>query len=174
MANEESNNNQDQQESILSEESVKDSGENSGNSGDANDSAVQASLNGDSGSDAGEDSNSDSGSGENQSSDSGSGESQNSNSGSNSDGSGNERKTVHPSARKTSIDTSVMAAALVDPLETLPERVFVIPVYGRPFVPGQILPVQIAAKPWQKTIEMVLKTSHWLFSVFLQTRIRLR
>jgi ATP-dependent Lon protease len=176
MANEESNNNQDQQEPILSEESVKDSGKNSGNSGDANDSAVKASLNGDSGSDTGEDSNSDSGSGENQSSDSGSGESQSSDSGSgesqssdsssNSDGSGNERKTVHPSARKTSIDTNVMAAALVDPLETLPERVFVIPVYGRPFVPGQILPVQIAAKPWQKTIEMVLKTSHKTLALF--------
>lgn len=36
-----------------------------------------------------------------------------------------------------------------------PTQLYVIPIFGRPFLPAQILPVQIQADPWRKTIERV-------------------
>lgn len=55
---------------------------------------------------------------------------------------------------------------LVDPLQKLPDEVFIIPITGRPILPGQILPLQITVIPWLKTIENVLKTPHKTLALF--------
>jgi ATP-dependent Lon protease len=47
-----------------------------------------------------------------------------------------------------------------------PGQLYVIPVFGRPFLPSQILPVQIQADPWQKTIERVASSPHKMVALF--------
>lgn len=47
-----------------------------------------------------------------------------------------------------------------------PTQLYVIPVYGRPFLPSQVLPVQIQADPWQATIERVANTPHKMVALF--------
>lgn len=47
-----------------------------------------------------------------------------------------------------------------------PSQLYVIPIFGRPFLPAQVLPVQIQAEPWQKTIERVANTPHKMMALF--------
>ena len=47
-----------------------------------------------------------------------------------------------------------------------PTQLYVIPIFGRPFLPAQILPVQIQADPWRKTIERVANTPHKMVALF--------
>lgn len=55
-------------------------------------------------------------------------------------------------------DNSTISTVLMDPSTIRPSRILVVPVYGRPFMPGLILPVQVSAKQWKKTFDMVLKS----------------
>ncbi len=47
-----------------------------------------------------------------------------------------------------------------------PTQLYVIPIQGRPFLPAQILPVQIQADPWGITIQKVAKTTHKMVALF--------
>ena len=47
-----------------------------------------------------------------------------------------------------------------------PAQLHIIPIQGRPFLPAQILPVQIQANPWGKTIERVARTTHKMVALF--------
>lgn len=47
-----------------------------------------------------------------------------------------------------------------------PTQMYVIPVQGRPFLPAQILPVQIQADPWGQTMERVARTTHKMIALF--------
>ncbi len=47
-----------------------------------------------------------------------------------------------------------------------PAQIHIIPIQGRPFLPAQILPVQIQANPWGKTIERVARTTHKMVALF--------
>ena len=47
-----------------------------------------------------------------------------------------------------------------------PPQLHIIPIQGRPFLPAQILPVQIQANPWGKTIERVARTTHKMVALF--------
>ncbi len=58
---------------------------------------------------------------------------------------------------------------LPDASKLRPERTFVVPVFGRPFLPGLILPVQVASKPWKTTFEKVLSTKHKTLALFCVT-----
>ncbi len=59
-----------------------------------------------------------------------------------------------------------LTGELLNPNDIRPPRVMVIPVFGRPFLPGQLLPVQIAAKPWAQTVKAVLDTPHRMLAMF--------
>ncbi|MGL4756536.1 MAG: endopeptidase La [Aeromonadaceae bacterium] len=56
--------------------------------------------------------------------------------------------------------------ALVLPGQERPSQLYVIPIFGRPYLPAQVLPVQIQADPWQKTIERVANTPHKMVALF--------
>ena len=47
-----------------------------------------------------------------------------------------------------------------------PAQLHIIPIQGRPFLPAQILPVQLQANPWGKTIERVARTPHKMVALF--------
>ena len=47
-----------------------------------------------------------------------------------------------------------------------PPQLHIIPIQGRPFLPAQILPVQIQANLWGKTIERVARTTHKMVALF--------
>ena len=59
------------------------------------------------------------------------------------------------------------STGLILPGQDRPNQLYVIPIFGRPFLPAQILPVQIQADPWQKTIERVANTPHKMVALFL-------
>ncbi len=63
-------------------------------------------------------------------------------------------------------DDETITTELVDPTTIRPSRVLVVPVYGRPFMPGLILPVQVSARQWKKTFEMVLKNPNKSLAIF--------
>lgn len=58
------------------------------------------------------------------------------------------------------------ATGLIVAGQERPTQLYVIPVYGRPFLPSQILPVQLKVEPWSHTIERVVKTSHKMLALF--------
>ena len=159
MAIEESNENK--QDSINEEQ-------NENHNESSNDSPAQNNDDTDNSSNTNEQNNGDSESGSGES-DAGS-ENQSDNSGGNSSDDDEIRKIKEQVSKiidkKMKLGEKIQASGLIDPLETLPSQVYVIPVYGRPFIPGQILPVQIASKPWHKTIDQVLKTTHKTLALF--------
>ncbi len=55
---------------------------------------------------------------------------------------------------------------LVLPGQDRPSQLYVIPIFGRPFLPSQILPVQIQSDPWKKTIERVANSPHKMVALF--------
>src|SRR5690606_13968075 len=52
------------------------------------------------------------------------------------------------------------------PGQSLPERVYLIPVHNRPCVPGRVLPVLVNEEPWAGTLELVRKTDHHSLALF--------
>jgi ATP-dependent Lon protease len=49
---------------------------------------------------------------------------------------------------------------LVNPDDILPEKLYIIPISGRPFFPAQIQPVVFDSERWGETLKRVAKTSH--------------
>lgn len=66
-------------------------------------------------------------------------------------------------------DTDTQATGLMLPGQDRPSQLYILPIYGRPFMPSQILPVHIQADPWQKTLERVANTPHKMVALFRMT-----
>ncbi len=56
--------------------------------------------------------------------------------------------------------------SLALPGQTLPERVYIIPIHNRPFFPAQVLPIIVNEDPWAETLELVAKTPHQRLALF--------
>ncbi len=86
---------------------------------------------------------------------------------------GNDDDDVFAGADATGNDSSVIPgsidAILADANTVRPDKVHIVPVYGRPFLPGLILPVQVASKPWRDTFEQVLKNKNKALGLFCIT-----
>src|SRR5690554_7561822 len=54
---------------------------------------------------------------------------------------------------------------LVLPRQTLPKRMYVLPVSNRPFFPAQVQPVVVNQNPWQETLKRVGETDHKMLGV---------
>ena len=54
---------------------------------------------------------------------------------------------------------------LVLPRQTLPKRMYVLPVSNRPFFPAQVQPVVVNQNPWQETLKRVGETDHRVLGV---------
>lgn len=50
--------------------------------------------------------------------------------------------------------------ALVLPSQVLPQRIYLLPVTQRPFMPGLVQPVVFEQRPWQDTLDRVSQTPH--------------
>ncbi|NWL78991.1 endopeptidase La [Pseudomonas taiwanensis] len=62
--------------------------------------------------------------------------------------------------------TSSQRTGLVLPGQTLPDKVYIIPIHNRPFFPAQVLPVIVNEEPWGETLELVAKTEHHCLALF--------
>ncbi|MGI9283932.1 MAG: endopeptidase La [Pseudomonadales bacterium] len=49
---------------------------------------------------------------------------------------------------------------LAAPDQILPEKLYVLPIGGRPFFPAQIQPVSVSKQRWEETLKRVVKTPH--------------
>lgn len=52
------------------------------------------------------------------------------------------------------------------PGQSLPDKVYVIPIHNRPFFPAQVLPVIVNEEPWAETLDLVAKTPHHSLALF--------
>ncbi|MBE0489204.1 MAG: endopeptidase La [Halomonas sp.] len=50
--------------------------------------------------------------------------------------------------------------AMVPARDTLPERIYLLPIHNRPFFPAQVQPLVINRERWEETIQRVARTSH--------------
>ncbi|WP_108650809.1 endopeptidase La [Dongshaea marina] len=62
---------------------------------------------------------------------------------------------------------------MIIPGHKTPDELYIIPVYNRPFLPTQILPIQIQADPWEKTLHAVNQTDHRMVGLFYVDEERL-
>lgn len=62
--------------------------------------------------------------------------------------------------------TGPHSTGLVLPGQTLPDKVYIIPIHNRPFFPAQVLPVIVNEEPWAETLELVSKTEHHCLALF--------
>lgn len=58
------------------------------------------------------------------------------------------------------------AQPLALPEQTLPDKLYIIPIHNRPFFPAQVLPVIVNDDPWAETLERVAKTPHQRMALF--------
>lgn len=56
--------------------------------------------------------------------------------------------------------------SLVLPSQSLPDKLYVIPIHNRPFFPAQVLPVIVNEEHWAETLELVSKTEHKTLALF--------
>lgn len=61
---------------------------------------------------------------------------------------------------QTTIEQGTPQGALALPDQTLPQRVYLIPVRERPFMPGLVQPLLLDAEQWRATLERVGQTPH--------------
>ena len=52
------------------------------------------------------------------------------------------------------------------PGQTLPDKLYIIPVHNRPFFPAQVLPVVVNEQPWSETLQRVSSTDHHCLALF--------
>ena len=52
------------------------------------------------------------------------------------------------------------------PEQSLPDKVYIIPIHNRPFFPAQVLPVIVNEEPWAETLELVSKSPHHSLALF--------
>ncbi len=55
--------------------------------------------------------------------------------------------------------------SLVLPQQTMPRRIYVLPVSNRPFFPAQVQPVVVNQDPWQETLKRVGETDHRILGI---------
>src|SRR5690606_17182114 len=63
-------------------------------------------------------------------------------------------------------DVQHPAGSLALPGQTLPERLYVLPIHNRPFFPAQVLPVIVNEEHWSETLERVANTEHKCLALF--------
>ena len=51
------------------------------------------------------------------------------------------------------------------PQQSLPKRMYVLPVSNRPFFPAQVQPVVVNQNPWQETLKRVSETDHKMLGI---------
>lgn len=69
--------------------------------------------------------------------------------------------SAHPHTDKPNAENSEShAGGLAVPNHTPPQRIYLIPVKHRPFMPGLVQPVMLDKKRWQQTLERVSQTPH--------------
>ncbi|MGH8354472.1 MAG: endopeptidase La, partial [Pseudomonas sp.] len=71
------------------------------------------------------------------------------------------------------IDPETLEEAVADqatdlalPGQTLPDKLYIIPIHNRPFFPAQVLPVIVNPEPWAQTLERVSNTAHKCLALF--------
>ncbi|MBT8766799.1 endopeptidase La [Metapseudomonas boanensis] len=62
--------------------------------------------------------------------------------------------------------TPAHGTGLALPGQALPDKLYIIPIHNRPFLPSQVLPVIVNEEPWAETLELVTKTAHRCLAVF--------
>lgn len=62
--------------------------------------------------------------------------------------------------QETTIEQPTPQGALALPDHHLPQRVYLIPVRHRPFMPGLVQPILLNRELWQSTLERVSQTPH--------------
>ncbi|WP_120996593.1 endopeptidase La [Stutzerimonas urumqiensis] len=63
-------------------------------------------------------------------------------------------------------DDAPSTGTLVLPEQTLPDKLYIIPIHNRPFFPAQVLPVIVNEDPWAETLQRVAKTPHQQVALF--------
>ena len=68
--------------------------------------------------------------------------------------------TDNDSAHHDTANVEPQAGGLAVPDHTPPQRIYLIPVKHRPFMPGLVQPVMLDKKRWEQTLERVSQTPH--------------
>ena len=68
--------------------------------------------------------------------------------------------TDNDSAHHDTANVEPQAGSLAVPDHTPPQRIYLIPVKHRPFMPGLVQPVMLDKKRWEQTLERVSQTPH--------------
>ncbi|CAN0605891.1 unnamed protein product, partial [Ectocarpus sp. 12 AP-2014] len=55
--------------------------------------------------------------------------------------------------------------SLALPQQTMPRRMYVLPVSNRPFFPAQVQPVVVNQDPWHETLKRVAETDHKVLGI---------
>lgn len=66
----------------------------------------------------------------------------------------------HHSDKRPSNSAEQQSGGLTVPEHTPPQRIYLIPVKHRPFMPGLVQPVMLEKERWQQTLERVSQTPH--------------
>ncbi|MDP6174965.1 MAG: LON peptidase substrate-binding domain-containing protein, partial [Rhodospirillales bacterium] len=70
-------------------------------------------------------------------------------------------------AEKPEDDASGPSRQLIQPDHGLPPNLHILPVGGRPFFPGQGMPIMLPEDPWAETIERISETPDHVAGVLL-------
>src|SRR5690606_39809308 len=63
-----------------------------------------------------------------------------------------------------------VSGQLALPGQSLPDKLYVIPIHSRPFFPAQVLPVIVNEDPWSETLQRVANTDHHCLALFFVDR----
>lgn len=67
---------------------------------------------------------------------------------------------------ETESQIHVGGTELALPGQSLPDKVYIIPIHNRPFFPAQVLPVIVNEEPWAETLDLVSKSPHHSLALF--------
>jgi len=73
-------------------------------------------------------------------------------------------KDIDPETLEEAVADQATDLAL--PGQTLPDKLYIIPIHNRPFFPAQVLPVMVNPEPWAQTLERVSNTAHKCLALF--------
>ncbi|MEX2374531.1 MAG: LON peptidase substrate-binding domain-containing protein, partial [Dehalococcoidia bacterium] len=57
-------------------------------------------------------------------------------------------------------DAEGSGRSMVPARDTLPERIYLLPIHNRPFFPAQVQPLVVNRERWEETLQRVAKTTH--------------
>ncbi|WP_394559185.1 endopeptidase La [Aquipseudomonas alcaligenes] len=63
-------------------------------------------------------------------------------------------------------EATPQATGLALPGQSLPDKLYVLPIHNRPFFPAQVLPVIVSEEHWAETLELVANTEHKCMALF--------